>query len=556
MVSALLVAAAQRRLGPRVLAQLTTRLAHALGATILSVRLLDRSGRWLDLKSSFGLSKSLRARLRRIPADSPIGREVIGRGRRFVLSGPMLKLPPWPPATVRRFGAGVFVPIRSGAVVFGVLGVGYPGVKRPSKSELALLDALGRQLGVTVHAVRARDAQTRTRSETRFLRRITAALSSNLDPRAVLDMVTLAAAKLTRARGAVVLLQSRDRTEFEVASVSHYGQTFDLIGQRFPAAGSLSELVVKTGRAARSRDAKVDTRPMIRSLQENVRVRGLLVVPLRGADGTIGTLAVSSSRARLFSDHDRRILMQLGNHASIAIQNARLFEALRSHRQLLRQLYSKESAVLEGERKRVAHELHDEMGPTLSAILINLQLFKEHLGGDPALGGKVAETEQLLTGMIEKIRELAYGLRPPMLEHMGLAESLRWMIDTYFSGGRLLVDYRYSGSEVALDADLALAIYRIAQEALTNVVKHAGAQRVRMRLRITASLVTLEVHDDGCGFAVEHVHPDRKAGLGLASMGERMEHLRGAMEIRSSPGKGTQLTVTCPVEVRHASAAG
>lgn len=557
IVSALLAAAGQRRLlGNRTLGHLTARLARALGATILSIRLLDATGRWLELKACFGLSKRLRTRLHRLPVGSPVGRAVVTRGRRYVLSGHTENLPPWPTAMVRRFGAGAFVPVRSGETVLGILGVGYATTERPAPSELAFLDALGRQLGAALHALRVREARQKVRSETHFLRRITAALSTNLDLRAVLDMVTLAASRLTRARGAVVLLKSRDGTEFEVASTSRYDQRFNLIGLRFPAAGSMSERVARTGRAARSRDAKLDARPMIRVLQQTANVRGLLIVPLRGAAGTIGTLAVSSGRPRLFSDHDRRILLQLGNQAAIAIQNARLFAAVRGHRQLLRQLYSKQSTVLEGERKRVAHELHDEMGPTLSAILINLQLFKEHLGGDATLGRKVAETEQLLTGMIEKIRELAYGLRPPMLEHLGLAESLKWMIETYFSGGHLLVDYRYGGTEVALDPDLALAIYRTAQEALTNVVKHARASHVRVRLRIVPTLVTLDVRDDGCGFDVEQVHPDRKAGLGLASMRERTEHLNGRMDIRSAPGKGTQLTISCPVEVRHASATG
>src|SRR6202008_4637435 len=151
------------------------------------------------------------------------------------------------------------------------------------------------------------------------------------------------------------------------------------------------------------------------------------------------TLNVSSKRPRVFTDHDRRTLMQLGYQASIAIRNARMFEELRDQRQLLRQLYSQQYSVLEGERKRIAHELHDEMGPTLSATLINLQLFKQIGSNEEALRQRVAETEGLLKGIIEKVRELAYGLRPPMLEHLGLAESLKWMVETYFSGGSLSV---------------------------------------------------------------------------------------------------------------------
>jgi signal transduction histidine kinase len=555
MLSALIEAASEPRLGAHMLTRLATQLARALDVPVLSVRLLDHSGRWLVLKASVGLSELTQSRIRRIPVDSPIGRAIVGRRRRVVRAGTAAAgLHHWPPLLIRRFGSGAFVPIRSGQTVLGMLSVGYRHTTRPPASQIRFLDALGRQLGAALGVVRGREARRRARSETRFLGRITAALSANLELRAVLDMVTSAAVQLTRARGAVVLLQSSERAEFEVASTSPHGQRSHLIGLRLPADGSVLAQVVRTGRSACSRDAAADSRPSVRPLHQTMGARGLLVVPLRGAEGTIGTLAVSSGRPRLFSSRDRHILMQLAYQASIAIQNARLFDAVRSHRQLLRQLCSQQFSVLEGERKRIAHELHDEMGPALSAILINLRLFGEAPDRGGAVATKVAETERLLTGIIENVRELAYGLHPPMLEHLGLAESLKWMIETYFRGGHLMVDYRQQGEGVRLDPEIALAIYRSAQEALTNVVKHARARHVAVRLRVSPSLVTLRVQDDGCGFNPPR-DGDRTLSLGLASMRERMEHLNGRMEIRSAPGKGTQLTVACPVEVRNARAA-
>jgi signal transduction histidine kinase len=548
--------AGEARLGARTLGGLAIRLQRALDVPVLTIRLIDASGRWLDLKAAAGLSKGMRTRLRRIPLDSPVGNEVVRHGRRIVRAGdPDGRLPPWPRSLLRRYGAGAFVPIRAGTKVLGALGVGFRETTRPPAAQIRFLDALGRQLGTALHVVSARDSRRKTRSETRFLRRIAAALSANLELPAILDMVTSAAQRLTRSRGALVMLLNRDGTEFEIASTSRGEQGFDFRGLRFPVDGSLSGVAVRTGRCVSCRDATLDRRALLRTLQQTGHVRGLLIVPLRGDSGVIGTLNVSSSRPRVFSDHDRRTLMQLGNQASIAIRNARLFEDVRGHRQLLRQLYSQQSSVLEGERKRIAHELHDEMGPTLSAILINLQLLKER-GMDRALDAKVVETESLLTGIIEKIRELAYGLRPPMLEHLGLAESMKWLIETYFSGGRLVVDYRVSGAAVRIDSDLALALYRIAQEALTNVVKHARAAHVKVRLHLAPASVRLEVRDDGCGFDATRLGVERRVGLGLASMRERMDHLRGRLELRSRPGKGSQVVVTCPVEAVNARAVG
>jgi signal transduction histidine kinase len=558
ILSALLRMAGETHLGNRALARLATQLARALDVPALTIRLLDTTGEWLDLKAAAGLSKRMRTRLRRIPVASIVGREVVGRGRRIVRAGDSdATMPPWPQTMLQQFGAGAFVPIRSGTRVLGSLGVGFRDSSPPPAAQIRFLDALGRQLGTALDVISTREARHKSRTETRIARRIAAALSANLELSAVLDMVTAAAQRLTRASGAIVLLLTRDGTELEVASTSRWEEHLDLRGRRFPVAGSLSGAVVRSGRSVRSRDAAKDRRSMLRTLQQAADVHGLMIVPLRGDGGTIGTLAVSSNRPRLFSDHDRRTLMQLGYQASIAIQNARLFDDVRGHRQLLRQLYSQQYSVLESERKRIAHELHDEMGPTLSAILINLQLLKERDRiARAAVDAKVIDTERLLTGIIEKIRELAYGLRPPMLEHLGLAESLKWMIETYFTGGRLSVDYRVTGSAPQLDPDLALAIYRIAQEALTNVVKHARATRVKVRLRLSSSAVRLDVVDDGCGFDAARIGSERKVGLGLASMRERMDHLHGRLALRSHPGRGSKLTVTCPLEIADARALG
>ena len=566
LMAALLDTAGESRLGTRVFGRLATQLARALDTSVLSIRLLDRSGRSLDLKASVGLSQHVRDRLRRLPVSSPIGRALVNRGLSVHSGGPLGTDGPWPASLRRRFQSAVFVPIRADGKVVGALGVGWVRGTRPSPSRLRFVDALGRQLGVAIGVVRAREARRKLRSETQLLRKITAALSANLEQRQILDMVTSAAWRLTRAAGAIVALQSSARGDLEIASQSHApGQRpkLRLVGVRFPAADSLAGRVVRTGRAFRIRDVTRDRRAMIRELVQPADVRGLLMVPLRGVLGSrgapggraaIGVLAVSSSTPRMFSDHDRRILTQLGQQASIAIQNAQLFASVRNHGQMLRRLYSQQFTTLEDERKRIAHELHDEMGPTLSATLINLELLKDEVRANGALPTRVADTERLLTGLIDKVRELAYGLHPPMLENVGLAESMQWMIETYFTGGRLTIDYRFAGTVADLNPDIALALYRIAQEALTNIVKHADARRVRVRLRSTPTLIALHVNDDGCGFDTARI--ERKSGFGLASMRERTQQLRGRMALRSAPGKGCRLTVSFPVEVHGARAVG
>src|SRR4051812_9929387 len=422
-MAALLDAAGESRLGPRVFGRLATQLARALDATVLTIRLLDHSGRSLDLKASVGIPAAMRTRIRRLPVSSPIGAVLMRRGHVVHSGGQLGADIPLPPSLRRRFRSAIFVPIRSDGVIVGALGVGWRRGAPPPPSQVRFLDALGRQLGVAIAVVRARETRRKLRAETQLLRRTTSALSVNLDEREILDVVTAAAWRLTRAAGTIVILQSSDRTKFEVAHQSVRSglpRPVRLVGVRFPAAGSLAGKVVRTGRSLRVADTVRDRRKLVHQLASANDARSLLLVPLRGVRGPIGALAVASLTPRAFSDHDRRVLMQLADQASIAIQNARLFTSVRSHRQLLRRLYSQQFTTVEAERKRIAHELHDEMGPTLSATLINLQLLKDEAG--PQVPVRVVETERLLAGVIDKVRELAYGLHPPMLENIGLVE--------------------------------------------------------------------------------------------------------------------------------------
>lgn len=556
MVSSLLKVAAAARLRRRDLETLASSLARTLAVPALTIRLLDPTGQWLDLKASAGLPKTLRARIRRIPLHSPAGQAIATRRRRVAVAGDRGGPSVWPSSVAKRYKAGGFAPIRSGSTMLGVIGVAYHEAARPPRAQMRSLEILGEQLGAALQLARARATRGKARTESHTLRKIMTALSRNLEPRAVIDMVTEAAVRLTRASGAIVMLHVPETDEFEIASQSAGRPGVQIRGMRFPTKESLAVRVIRTGRSFRCRDATTDPRPMLRALVDIGHVRGLLIVPLRTSEGAIGTLNVSSYAARLFSDRDRRVLMRLGQHASVAIQNARLFDAVRSHRHLLRQLYSQQFATLEGERKRIAHELHDELGPTLSATLINLQIVQRLGAAEAGLTSKVAETERLLTGMVEKVRELSYGLRPPMLEHLGLAESLRWMIETHFGAGKPAVQYGNSGDDGALDPELALAIYRIAQEALTNVVRHAGAGHAEVHLHITSSALTLRVADDGCGFDPYRQVRERRSGLGLAGMRERVEQLGGRIEIRSAASRGCQLTVSCPIEVERARTVG
>jgi PAS domain S-box-containing protein len=201
-------------------------------------------------------------------------------------------------------------------------------------------------------------------------------------------------------------------------------------------------------------------------------------------------------------------------------------------------------SAAEEERRRIARELHDETAQELSAILMNLTVLQKQLTGD--LAREVTKLRTRIVDAAEGIRRIARGLRPPELEDIGLAGALRSFVRARFPAGRVKIEF--DGSESRLSMQQSLVAYRIAQEALTNVVRHSGAEEVRLNIRSAADgrEVHLEVVDDGIGFDLEGLRgPD--GGLGLIGMEERAQTAGGRLELDSVAGGGTRVRACLPV---------
>jgi signal transduction histidine kinase len=199
----------------------------------------------------------------------------------------------------------------------------------------------------------------------------------------------------------------------------------------------------------------------------------------------------------------------------------------------------------EEERRRIARELHDETAQALAAVLMNLTVLQKRLGEDPATN-EVAVLRGRVTEIVEGVRRIARGLRPPELEDVGLAAALRSFVRERFEPGLVAIDL--DGSETRLSPEQGLVVYRIAQEALANAVRHSKADRVRIAMHESSdrSEVVLEVEDDGVGFDLEKpVEPG--AGLGLIGMEERAQIAGGRLEFETRPGAGTKVRVWIPV---------
>ena len=207
----------------------------------------------------------------------------------------------------------------------------------------------------------------------------------------------------------------------------------------------------------------------------------------------------------------------------------------------------------EAERKRISQELHDELGQSLTAMRINLAALEKDLSlGLPTSRNKLSETSMLVDETLEHVRELSHALRPTMLDELGLVPTLRWYVNRYAERLGIEVEFDAMDLEDRPAAEIETTLYRIVQEALTNIAKHAQARRVHLRLSRRESRVTALIEDDGIGFDVQkRMAADAPgSGAGLFGMRERVALWGGTFTIQSRPDQGTWLFVELPLSPR------
>ncbi len=209
----------------------------------------------------------------------------------------------------------------------------------------------------------------------------------------------------------------------------------------------------------------------------------------------------------------------------------------------LRQLSGAIIQAQEAERQRVARELHDEAAQALTSLLVRIRMLER--ADDPlAARQHTRELRELTAGALEQVRRVALELRPTILDDLGLLAALEWRVDEFNAAGSARATLSAECCELRLPHEAELALFRVAQEALTNVARHAGASRVALTLRCDGGWITLEIADDGRGFDPATTG----GGLGLRGMRERLALLGGSLEIRSRPGEGARLIARLPSE--------
>jgi signal transduction histidine kinase len=226
----------------------------------------------------------------------------------------------------------------------------------------------------------------------------------------------------------------------------------------------------------------------------------------------------------------------------------RLFGQAHEMEKNLRQLSNKLLSVQEEERKHISRELHDEIGQALTAANVSIAMLKKHGGHDPAFAKKVAVAQKLLEQSMETVHRFARELRPPMLDYLGLYSALHSYGKSFSERTGIKTMLRSGVSLDRLDSQQSIVLYRVVQESLTNVFKHAHATLVQIRFRRIPRGICMEIKDNGRAFRTQEQskgHAPQR--LGLLGMQERVRLINGEFTIASKPGRGTRVSVQIPL---------
>jgi signal transduction histidine kinase len=284
-----------------------------------------------------------------------------------------------------------------------------------------------------------------------------------------------------------------------------------------------------------------------RSLQ-NENLCTLVHVPLMAKGFVLGSMCVGTHVLWDFSDEEQELLTAIGSQIAVAIENARLYAEVQQKERLRGELFKKAINAQEEERKRIARELHDETSQSLTALLYATEEGLEM--------NRLKEVRKRLEGMhdltqhtLDGVHKIIFDLRPSMLDHLGLMPAVRWLSKSRLEARGVRVTMTELGDLRRLPPEMETALFRVMQEAIVNIARHAAARNVRITYSLIGDEVRILVEDDGIGFDLRDLvlAPDSPRGLGLIGMQERLELLGGEIEIRTIPGSGTQVLISVPL---------
>ncbi len=514
-----------------LLERLTELAAELTSARYAALGVIDPTGSRLERFVTHGIDDELRAAI----GDPPHGRGILGA---LITDARPLRLhaieddprsvgfPPNHPPMSTFLG----VPVLLRGVAYGNLYLTEKeGGADFTDADQELVELLAAQAAVAIENARLYESATRWSRQLESLMEVSSALARETDVKRLLELVASRLQELLEARLVTVMLPAgQDDLRFVTAA----GEGSDaLLGRTVRRDESKAGRVLERRRSERV-DSVLDDTEISQAVSRLIGARTGLWVPLLAQDRPIGVIAahdkIGPPDAR-FTDDDTRLAETFASRAAVAVDLSE-----RVQRDTLRRIV----AAQELERQRLARELHDETGQALTSILLGLK----QLEGSESPEA-VAALRELVVATLQDVRRLAVELRPKVLDDYGLVPALERLTHGFAEQTGIEVDLEAGAIAERLPREVETAIYRIVQESLTNVVKHARAARVSVLLTRTDGSVKAVIEDDGTGFDPSAADG---GGIGLVGMRERIELLDGTLTVESSERTGTTVAVEVP----------
>jgi len=281
-----------------------------------------------------------------------------------------------------------------------------------------------------------------------------------------------------------------------------------------------------------------------------------LAVPVRTKEWVFGGIIVAREQAMAFEEADLTLFTTAAGHLATALENRRLFQEVKDKERLRGELLARLIRAHEEERSRIARELHDEVSQSLTSLMMSLNAVEHRGMADPArLHRSLHAIRTVAEETLEEVRRIVFDLRPTLLDDLGLIPAVRHYAKTLLETQGIQVRFAAAGfGKARLPSAVETTVFRVAQEAITNVARHAHARVVSISLALESGHVRLQVADDGTGFDAPALlaSPDHRR-LGIAGMEERVTLLGGRLDLVSAPGQGTVVTMTVPVPGEEAA---
>ncbi len=416
------------------------------------------------------------------------------------------------------------------------------------------------------------DARVQARTQQlSILNAVALTVNQSLDLEDILNRALDEVLQLAGIDVVAIFLQNAARGRLELKAYRGLSEETACLAYQVGLLDSSCGGVMELGKAIVVPDLSTHRSRGAKSLQRE-HINSLMHVPLMTKGWALGSMCVGARDTSQFSDDEQRLLTAIGNQIAIAVENARLYADVQRRERVRGELFKKALAAQEDERKRIARELHDEVSQSLTALLYDAEdgLELEHL---PGIKKRLQSICDLTQHTLDNIHKLMFDLRPSMLDQLGLVPAVRWLAETRLEPRGLRVNVnsepdpdlaRGEADEQRLSPEIETALYRVIQEAINNIARHAAARNVEIGLSLDDGAASVSITDDGIGFDLAEISlgtirdidsddfhlSENTRGLGLLGMQERIELLGGELEIVSAPGSGTQVRIRVPIRER------